>query len=78
MSKPVTLAERMRKLLATGEYQQGSVFRRIRLTDDQRAGLEHHAAELETITPETGAKALLGIWARARRFWCDLTGEPLV
>ena len=28
-------------------------------------------------TPEN-AKRLLGCWARARRVWCDATGEPLV
>jgi uncharacterized iron-regulated protein len=24
------------------------------------------------------AKQFLGAWARARRLWCDCTGEPLV
>lgn len=24
------------------------------------------------------AKRLLGCWARARKYYCDLTGEPLV
>lgn len=28
-------------------------------------------------TPET-AKRMLGAFARARRLWCDITGEPLV
>lgn len=76
MSNP--LAPRMRKLLATGEYEDGGISRRIRLTDDQRAALTAHAEALEGIGPETSLKALLGRWARARRCWCEITGEPLV
>lgn len=30
-------------------------------------------------TPQTcDAKSFLGRWARARRAWCDYTGEPLI
>ena len=68
----------MRHLLATGEYEDGSVFRRIRLTDGQREALTAHAEALEGIGPETSPKALLGRWARARRCWCEITGEPLI
>jgi hypothetical protein len=29
--------------------------------------------------PQThSVKQLIGAWAQARKFWCDLTGEPLV
>ena len=76
MSNP--LAPRMRKLLATGEYEHGSISRRLRLTDDQREALTAHAEALEGIGPETSPKALLGRWARARRCWCEITGEPLI
>ena len=72
------LAPRMRKLLATGEYEHGSISRRLRLTDDQREALTAHAEALEGIGPETPVKALVGRWARARRCWCEITGEPLV
>lgn len=68
----------MRRLLATGEYEDGSVSRRIRLTDGQREALTAHAEALEGIGPETSPKALLGRWARARRCWCEITGEPLI
>lgn len=27
---------------------------------------------------EWSAKKLVGAWARARRAWCEVTGEPLV
>lgn len=68
----------MRHLLATGEYEDGSVSRRIRLTDGQREALTAHAEALEGIGPQTTPKALLGRWARARRCWCEITGEPLI
>jgi len=30
-------------------------------------------------TPQTcDVKTFMGSWARARKFWCELTGEPLV
>lgn len=72
------LAPRIRRLLATGEYEHGRIARRIRLTDGQREALTAHAEALEGINPETPAKALVGRWARARRCWCEITGEPLV
>lgn len=28
--------------------------------------------------PTKDAKQFLGAWARARRVWCDFTGEPLI
>lgn len=72
------LAPRIRRLLATGEYEHGRIARRIRLTDGQREALTAHAEALEGINPETSVKALVGRWARARRCWCEITGEPLV
>jgi len=40
------------------------------------------AAELDNAPPLDGSveaiKSLLGRWARARRAWCDYTGEDLV
>ena len=33
---------------------------------------------LDTITAETPVPVLLARWARARRAYCALTGEPLV
>lgn len=72
------LAPRMRALLDTGVYEHGSISRRIRLTVGQREALTAHAEALEGIGPETSPKALLGRWARARRCWCEITGEPLI
>lgn len=72
------LAPRIRRLLATGEYEHGRIARRIRLTDGQREALTAHAEALGGINPETPVKALVGRWARARRCWCEITGEPLV
>ena len=34
---------------------------------------------IETLTQDNaGTMRLLGAWARARRYYCDLTGEPLI
>lgn len=76
MYKP--LAPRMRALLATGEYEDGSISRRIRLTEGQREALTAHAEALEGIGPEMRVEAVVGRWARARRCWCEITGEPLI
>lgn len=37
-----------------------------------------HANALDAITLETPIPRVVGTWAKARKFWCDLTGEPLV
>lgn len=68
----------MRALLDTGIYEHGSISRRIRLTDGQREALTAVCEALEGIGPQTSPKALLGRWARARRCWCEITGEPLI
>ena len=39
-----------------------------------REGAEGFYGEPQTVT----AKSFLGRWARARRLWCDCTGESLV
>jgi hypothetical protein len=31
-----------------------------------------------TVDTKAAAKRMLGTWARARKLWCELTGEPLV
>lgn len=40
--------------------------------------LRVHAVELEDLTPNSGAKAVLGRWARAKRALSDYSGEPLI
>ena len=35
-------------------------------------------AAIDRMGEEGGVKRMLGAWARARRVWCDITGEPLV
>jgi hypothetical protein len=72
------LAPRIRHLLTSGEYEDGRVSRRIRLTDGQREALTAHAEALEGIGPEMPVEAVVGRWARARRCWCEITGEALI
>lgn len=40
--------------------------------------LERHAAALDTITASMPVREMVAIWARARKYWCKLTGEPLI
>lgn len=42
--------------------------------DALQAATEGFYAEDQTVD----ARKFLGCWARARRKWCDFTGEPLV
>lgn len=54
----------------------------------KRRELEQHADALEEAAgkvfsskekpSEDDMKKMIGIWARSRRLYCDLTGEPLV
>ena len=39
---------------------------------------EEKAAGYYADPPTVEAKSFLGAFARARRLWCDITGEPLV
>lgn len=46
---------------------------------ERAADLRRLADEMDAVSDYSkGPKALLGAWARARRLWCDCTGEPLV
>lgn len=53
----------------------------VRAADLRRAADELDSA-VATAYSKDGTKAdvrrMLGCWARARRLWCDMTGEPLV
>ena len=41
--------------------------------------LRQRAMEMEkAIEQGSGAKGIVGAWARARRLWCDCTGEALI
>lgn len=82
-----SLADRMRTLATTGVYTGGRIERRIRLTNEQKATLAELADKLDEradiqqfVGDDTSLeiRRLLGSWARARRYWCNLTGEPLI
>jgi hypothetical protein len=72
MTKEPTLAEKMRAL-AGGDHPRGpELIEKANALDVASAhfGEKGHTAD--------DAKRLLGCWARARRLWCDITGEPLI
>jgi hypothetical protein len=58
-----TLAERMRTYVAAHP--------------EAEATLRPHIETLENIDHAMSAQKIVGIWARARRAWCELTGEEL-
>lgn len=60
------LAEKMRALADQGHAR----------ADELRASAD--AFDAATDAEPFSAKKLLGAWARARRVWCDCTGESLV
>lgn len=37
--------------------------------------LMEHALALESLTDKTPVRERIGVWTRARRYWCALTGE---
>lgn len=62
------LAQRMRELADGGKHPRAvELFARARELD---------SAAINPVG--TGVKKLLGAWARARRLYCDITGEELV
>ena len=64
----MTLANKMRKLADTGHPRAVELRERAQaLEEAQDLGAEGWSAE-----------RMVGRWARARRLWCDITGEPLV
>jgi hypothetical protein len=67
MDQP-TLAERMK---AFAEHHRPLHEARL---------LKERAAELEAAVMEVpfNAARVVGAWARARRLWCQITGEPLI
>jgi hypothetical protein len=42
------------------------------------AELLEKAKAVDEAATNGSAKKLLGAWARARKLWCEITGEPLV
>lgn len=68
--------------------RQGALIRQMRALAKKSS--PYHAQQLhekadalekaiETLTQDNaGTMRLLGAWARARRYYCDLTGEPLI
>lgn len=65
------LSDKMRALAATGHERADEL---VEKADAFDAGIEGFYADPQTVT----APQHLGRWARARRLWCECSGEPLV
>jgi len=73
MDKPPPLWDRMRALADMPEH--AAVADTLRQRADQfEAAAKGFYAESQTVTPAH----FLGCFARARRLYCDITGEPLI
>lgn len=49
-----------------------------RLSPDLYRELMAHADALDSLDMSTPIPTFVATWAKARKFWCDLTGESLV
>lgn len=68
MPQRTPLGEQMRELADGGKHPQAvELFARANDLDKAVYG-----------RPAADAKRLLGCWARARRLWCECTGEDIV
>ena len=64
-----TLADKMRGLADTGHPRAEE----LRNAADKLDGAVDAAA-----SGPDAVKRVLGNWARARKLWCEITGEPLI
>lgn len=71
MSEKPSLAERMFALADKGHPRAEEM--REKATEFQKA-VDGYYSEPPTVE----AKSFLGAYARARKLWCEITGEPLV
>lgn len=68
MSEP--LVDKMRRLAdRVGGEQAYALREKAKLLDIRLQGLHYD---------EDGARRMLGAWARARRLYCEISGEPLI
>lgn len=65
------LSDKMRALADRGHVRADELREKAKAFDDAAAGFY---AEPQTVD----VKKFMGCWARARRLWCDVSGEPLV
>lgn len=71
MKEQTDLGRKMRQLAADGHERADELIAKARDFDEKAIGFYSDPATVDTIS-------FLGSFARARRLWCDCTGEPLV
>lgn len=71
MTTRTALSERMHALADTGHDRATELREKADAFDVATAGAF-------AVPPTSTVPKLLGTFARARRLWCDITGEPLV
>lgn len=71
MAEGTDLSKRMRALAAAGHARADEL--------REKADAFDAATDGYFATPQTVSVArFMGAYARARKFWCEITGEPLV
>lgn len=74
MTEPSTdLGDKMRALAETGHTRAAELREKATEFDAAVSG-----GEINPFRPIEAAKKMLGAWARARRLWCECTGELLI
>lgn len=71
MIKDNPLAPRMRALADSGHTRATEL---RELADKFELAATGFYSDPQTVS----VKVMMGTWARARRLWCDCTGEPLI
>lgn len=71
MSEPQPLAPRMRDLADTGHPRAAELREKA---DEMEAKAHGFYSDPPTVT----VKQFVGAWARAKRLWHEVTGEPLI
>jgi hypothetical protein len=71
MTDKISLVERMREFAKTHTDLPADWLEKA---DDFEAATTGFYSDSQTVD----AKSFLGAWARARRLWCDTTGDPLI
>lgn len=68
------LMDKMRALADTGHPRAVELREKATALDEACDAITKASEEHGKVA----VKSMLGAWARARRLWCDCTGEPLI
>lgn len=71
MTNGPSLVDKMRALAADGHAQAAELIEKANALEEATRGFYAEPQTVET-------RRFFGCWARARRLWCDVSGDPLI